>query len=208
MKHKIYLIAIIILVTACKQNTTTQEATEITNVSDTAKTTDIIDSAISSEKQIHTTKEIKKNNPLSDEEIKHIALRMIKNLEYKNENNKFVDEGDFYDVKDENSIFIKDLNKDGFKDVIVIVRMGSEGGNQRINDVAVFINNGVDLIHLIDIDEKNKFDYTFVDNVDISHPDYFKIFAKGYKDSDAQCCPSKVINISFKVVNNSLQQVN
>ncbi|MFN8263759.1 MAG: hypothetical protein U0T07_09555 [Chitinophagales bacterium] len=206
MRNKIYFIVIFTLLVSCNQIDTTQEATEVTTGTDSAtvEMLAITDSAVETAQKTIQAQETKNDNPLSDNEIidavKQIIIKMNKSesLDYS------------YELKEGQPITVADLNKDGYNDAIAVISGGNtSGGNSWREDVAVFLNNPQTnkIKHYKDLNAKYDLKYKTIDKIELIDDGTFIISAKGYKDEDAQCCPTLPIKLLFGFIGNEIKNI-
>lgn len=203
MRNTIYFIAMLTLI-SCKQNTTTQEATEVTTGTDssTVEMPAIIDSAAATAQK--QAQETKNDNPLSDNEI----IDAVKQIIIKMNNSESLDYS--YELKEGQPITVADLNKDGYNDAIAVISGGNtSGGNSWREDVAVFVNipQTNKIKHYKDLNAKYDLKYKTIDKIELADDGTFIISAKGYKDEDAQCCPTLPIKLHFGFLGNELKNI-
>jgi hypothetical protein len=190
----IYLIIIIALFTNCTQNEIKNgKLDEVITVSEenTAEQIGFLEG-----------QETKSNIPLTDNEIKDVVRQLIMKM------NNF--ENHSYELKDGFEINIADLNNDGYNDAIaVIIGSNTSGGNSWREDVAVFLNNSQTkkIKHYKDLNTNYDLEYKKIDNIEILDDRSFIVTARGYKDDDAQCCPTLPINLNYKFIGNELNKI-
>lgn len=119
-------------------------------------------------------------------------------------------QGYSYSVKDSN-VYIIDLNYDGLMDAVAIVEMRNENTKQFKRDLAIFINQGISidnnqpsgLQHYIDLNANGRLNYVSLETFKMNNG-YFTITAKGYSNTDTQCCPTNEIRLNFTFENNEI----
>jgi hypothetical protein len=170
---------------------------------------------------IFNTCKIKHNKPSSQDNVNNNAVQILEDSNFHsdeaiihsvkeiiyNRRTYYNNDGFDYSLNSHVAvpIVVADLNEDGLKDALAIIDLeNNSGGNTTFPNLAIFINKNNKIEHYKDLNSNFDLEFKLIDKVEVTEDGMLTIFGKGYKDEDAQCCPSKQVILHYNFDENKL----